>query len=79
MHRAVCPFLPPTFAGTHYAYPQRDGHHWQAELTCIGGWLHTEMVYRSPIQVLTAADVEQHVDATNDVTTKPTARLLFTV
>jgi len=33
----------PAFAGTHCAYPRRDG---QAELT-LGGWLHTKMVYPS--------------------------------
>jgi len=35
------PVYSPAFAGTHCAYPRRDG---QAELS---GWLHTEMVYPS--------------------------------
>ena len=32
-------------AATHHAYPRRDG---QAELTCIGGWLYTEIDYPAP-------------------------------
>jgi len=35
------PLYAPIFAGTHCAYPRRDG---QAELTWVA-WLHTEMVY----------------------------------
>jgi len=39
-HREVCLFYSPFFAGTHCAYPRRDG---QAELAWVAGWLLTEM------------------------------------
>jgi len=47
----------PAFAGTHCAYPQRDG---QAELTWVAGYIPRALpVHRwSPIQALTEPDVE---------------------
>ena len=50
VHCAVCPFMIPAFAGTHCAYPGRDG---QAELTWVAGYI----AGWPPIQVLTRPGV----------------------
>jgi len=64
----VSVYIPP-FAGTHCAYPRRDG---QAELTWVAGLVHTEMVYSSadghPSKYWPCPALINFVDATNNVT-----------
>jgi len=46
IRRFVC--VPP-FAGTHCAYPCREG---RPDWVHLGGWLHTDMGYPPAVQVL---------------------------
>jgi len=51
------PVYVPAVAGTHCAYPRRDG---QAELTWVAGYIPSwfKTCRRSPIQVLTGPGVD---------------------